>query len=150
MEEIEREDSEREDVEGSSAITITDALVASDVLTMRKAQLLVWGRESLPGGTDPDRYLPLCEAAKGECDDADASKALTWGHVLLEEVYEVMSEADPVALYNELTQVAAVAMAWAADLRDNDPAVMAKVIEMSEQVESPDRCECACGEDVAA
>lgn len=150
MEEIKREGSEREDVEGESSITVTDVLVAADVLTMRKAQLMVWGRESLPGGTDRVRYLPLCEAAKGECDDAGASETLTWGHVLLEEVYEVMSESDPVALYNELTQVAAVAMAWAADLRGNDPAVMAKAAELSEQDESPDGYECTCGEDAAA
>jgi hypothetical protein len=37
---------------------------------------------------------------------------VTWAHILTEEFYEALAEADPEKLREELVQVAAVAVAW--------------------------------------
>ena len=114
----------------------TDVVVAASVLAARKVQLSAWGRESLNGGIDPEKYLSVCAAAREACDEAERAGQLTWRHVLLEEVYEALSEPDPVSLYRELAQVAAVAMAWAADLVDNTPELLALSESVAADVEA--------------
>lgn len=48
----------------------------------------------------------------GQFDPRDTDRRLDWTGILLEEVYEALTEADPAKLRAELVQVAAVAVAW--------------------------------------
>lgn len=50
--------------------------------------------------------------AKQATDRAAKEGMVSWADILLEEVFEAMAEEDPVKLVQELTQVAAVAVAW--------------------------------------
>lgn len=63
------------------------------------------------------------ERAKREVTEAAARGALTWRHVLHEEVLEAFAEDEPAALRAELIQVAAVVVKWvqALDRRREPP-----------------------------
>lgn len=58
----------------------------------------------------------------GDFDPRDPDRRLDWTGILLEEVYEALTEADPERIRAELVQVAAVACAWidAIDRRNAD------------------------------
>jgi hypothetical protein len=84
--------------------------VLNDVSDEREAQFDQWGDQSLPFGTGGDDMAFLARYYREVCQRNAAYGAVTWADVLLEEVYEALSEADPVKLKDELVQVAAVAV----------------------------------------
>lgn len=86
------------------------------VIDERQRQILKWGWQGhYPFGTGPGRSgvrADRAKMAKQACDSAFADGSGTWRHILQEEVAEAMAEDDPVKLREELTHVAAVAVAW--------------------------------------
>lgn len=91
--------------------------VLQEVSDERSRQLDKWGPQYHPDGTGSlaDKYK---RAVYTEINDRRAvSESAQWREVLLEEVYEALSETDPEKLATELTQVAAVAVAWVEDIR---------------------------------
>jgi hypothetical protein len=85
--------------------------VLAEVERERGQQDEKWGEQNHADGTGED-YAELAEAARAQCDSAARVGAVTWRHILLEEVCEAAAEADPRKLREELLQVAAVAVAW--------------------------------------
>lgn len=93
--------------------------VLSDVAAERARQDEKWGEQNHPDGTGPQvahgflgRMAEHAEHARDACQAAAAVGECTWRHILLEEVYEGLAEADPARLRAELVQVAAVAVQW--------------------------------------
>lgn len=103
--------------------------VLGEVRDERTHQDAKWGEQNHPDGTGPDIapfsdmtvatpswcYLDaaeLAELAREDCQGAFAVGKGTYRHVLLEEVFEALAEADPACLRGELIQVAAVAVQW--------------------------------------
>jgi len=101
------------------------------VVQERSQQDARWGPQDHPDGTGPETVPLFAATATGIADDDEAKyirdvmcgrtdwrfKTLadrpgTWADILLEEVFEAMAEDSPVKLVQELTQVAAVAVAW--------------------------------------
>lgn len=84
----------------------------------RAQQDVQWGEQNHPDGTGPDArwdgetFASLAHRTRLHTQAAANAGALTWRNILLEEVMEAMAENDPVQLADELTQVAAVAVAW--------------------------------------
>jgi hypothetical protein len=87
------------------------AAVLTEVAAERRRQDERWGPQNHPDGTG-DRFGAAAALARKECDQAAGSGALSWRHILLEEVAEATAEDRPGALRRELIQVAAVAVAW--------------------------------------
>lgn len=90
---------------------VTDR-VLQQVLVERIAQDTKWGEQNHPDGTGYDGSDRHADFWRQRCQDAFADGDGTWGHVLLEEVFEAIAEKDPAKLRAELVQVAAVAVAW--------------------------------------
>ncbi|ROP78300.1 hypothetical protein EDF18_0946 [Frigoribacterium sp. PhB107] len=103
--------------------------VANEVLTERDRQDAKWGEQNHPDGTGKyvqpfifphsgsrftgnDFALLVARIFTGETDAAATGGQVTWRHILAEEVFEAIAEADPVKLRAELIQVAAVAQQW--------------------------------------
>lgn len=78
----------------------------------RLAQDKKWGEQNHPDGTGSLPQSLIAAAAREACSRAAERGALTWAHILGEEVCEALAEADPHALRAELVQVAAVCVAW--------------------------------------
>jgi len=87
-------------------------LVLSEVVSERQAQDARWGEQNHPDGTGRRPGKALAPTARLATEIASREGAVTWAHILREEVYEALDEADPVKLRAELIQVAAVATAW--------------------------------------
>ncbi|GII52575.1 hypothetical protein Pth03_09640 [Planotetraspora thailandica] len=87
------------------------ARVLADVAAERAAQDDIWGVQEHPDGTAP-HYTAAADEAKQALADAAASGAVTWRHILHEEVLEAFAESEPERLRAELIQVAAVAVKW--------------------------------------
>lgn len=94
--------------------------VLDDVMSERLRQIQKWGRQSLVSWTGPERN---CANLGKNADIATRIQTFNdtygqpyWSHVLLEEVYEALSETDPEKLREELVQVAAVAVSWCEDI----------------------------------
>jgi hypothetical protein len=85
--------------------------VLGEVEQERARQDLKWGEQNHPNGTGAD-YEELADAARAQCDSAARLGAVTWRHILLEEVCEASAEEDDDNLREELIQVAAVCVAW--------------------------------------
>ncbi|MFI7678533.1 hypothetical protein [Actinophytocola sp. NPDC049390] len=93
--------------------------VLSEVWHERIRQDERWGEQNHPD-LDPrlPRHVPLRDFAafarhwKAANEYAVSQGAESWDGILLEEVYEALSEEDPAKLRAELIQVAAVAVAW--------------------------------------
>ena len=102
-----------------------------EVAQERSRQDARWGQQNHLDGTGPETVPLYAATATGIADDDEAHyirdvmcgrtdwrfKTLadrpgTWADILLEEVFEAMAEDSPVKLVQELTQVAAVAVAW--------------------------------------
>jgi hypothetical protein len=93
-------------------------LPVDDLLTQvrleRMAHIANWGEqahESYKGESDRRKYERLAQHYKAIWDAQNAADAIGWDVVLLEEVYEALSEIDPEKRKYELIQVAAVALA---------------------------------------
>ena len=78
----------------------------------RVRQNLKWGEQNHANGTGSHTDQILASQKKAACDRAADLEALTWLHILDEEVAEVFAEADPQKLRAELVQVAAVCVQW--------------------------------------
>ena len=85
--------------------------VLEQVRGERTRQHVKWGEQNHPDGTG-EQYASHASGARTECDREHRAGRGTWRHILLEEVWEAMAEADPAKLRTELVQVAAVATAW--------------------------------------
>ena len=94
--------------------------VLQEVEWERGAQDRKWGEQNHPN-VHPEAYWwgsPYVEArARADFWKAENARrvekgTLSWDGILLEEVYEALSEEDPDLLTDELIQVAAVAVAW--------------------------------------
>lgn len=82
-----------------------------EVHAERRAQLEKFGPQEHPNGTDSS-FSDLADAFREDADRAAAEGNLTWRQIMLEEVYEALSETDPVKLRAELIQVMSVASSW--------------------------------------
>lgn len=92
---------------------LIEARIYNDVVTERQRQDEMWGDQNhYSDGTDPMFEIDR-EAARSLCN-AEARKGETnWTSILLEEVFEAVSEyEDTDKLRAELIQVAAVSVAW--------------------------------------
>lgn len=87
--------------------------VMQEVINERVRQDDKWGQQNHPDSTGGPPSEIMADEYRSRAAEAAASGALTWRHILLEEVYEAIAESDPTALREELIQVAAVAAAWA-------------------------------------
>ena len=98
--------------------------VLDEVYTERQRQDERWGVQDhdiyMPGDYDaPAHYAEMAEAWKKANDERVAAltpirpkgEEAAWDGILLEEVYEALSEVDPARQREELIQVAAVAVA---------------------------------------
>jgi hypothetical protein len=87
-----------------------------EVFLERSRQDARWGEQNHPDGTGSADVLvdweDLANEAKWQNDQAVKDGTLTFRGILKEEVYEAFAEDDPEKLYEELNQVAAVAVAW--------------------------------------
>jgi hypothetical protein len=97
--------------------------VLSEVAVERLRQDQKWGQQNHPdgdlGGTG---WVLAARESKWQNDEDAKAGGESWVNILLEEVYEALAETDPAKLRQELTQVAAVAVAWieAIDRRKTD------------------------------
>ncbi|MGN9842063.1 NUDIX hydrolase [Nonomuraea sp. H19] len=109
--------------DGDAGLPGSLAKVLADVAAERAAQDARWGMQVLPDGTGGDGTAADSDLARHETDTVARSGALTWRHILAEEVLEAFAETDRDRLRAELIQVAAVAVKWAQALdRRPDPA----------------------------
>ena len=92
-------------------------LILDDVWYERRRQIDKWGWQRHPDDTGAIAYKVRREAFT-QINDWRASRALPaeWDDILLEEVYEALSETDVAKLRKELVQVAAVCVAWIEDI----------------------------------
>lgn len=74
----------------------------------RQRQFFRWGLQELKLDTGK-RYEMHAEYHKARCNAHARQNRAAWSDVLLEEVYEALTETDPDKLAAELVQVAAVA-----------------------------------------
>ncbi len=88
------------------------------IVSERRFQVAKWPDcERLPDGTGGVAVREWSmNIAKHACDRAYREGRITHAHVFEEEACEVLAEADPVKLREELVQVAAVCVKWIADL----------------------------------
>jgi hypothetical protein len=105
-------------------LSLKTMAVLADTYIERLDQDEKWGEQNHPDGTGPSKDSPASTAtfdlcvfyAKAECEAQARAGNLTWTSILLEEVYEALTETDPEKLRKELVQVAAVATAWIENL----------------------------------
>lgn len=101
--------------------------VLGEIAQERLRQDAKWGQQNHLDGTGPrvpfgGRLCYMADAARDArlATNAAADKTpglehhgpLTWRHILLEEVFEALAEAEPAALRAELVQIGAVSVAW--------------------------------------
>jgi hypothetical protein len=97
------------------------------IMEERENQDTKWGVQTWPSGTSAT-YGRLRDLARAECDASFNAGSLTWKHILDEEVLEAFAETDPKLLLGELTQAAAVIVAWMENLyRQADPSLLEAV-----------------------
>lgn len=88
--------------------------IADEVVLERINQIEKWGPQDHPsflGETDLRKYLAQASYYKQMNDARVREDKLCWDTILLEEVFEALSEPDPALRRAELIQVAAVAIA---------------------------------------
>jgi hypothetical protein len=82
----------------------------------RDRQIRKWGDQRHPDGTSSE-FTADANFYRASCDDHAREGVLTWSDILLEEVWEALSETEPAKLESELVQVGAVVLAWLEDIR---------------------------------
>ncbi|MEV0390329.1 hypothetical protein [Nonomuraea sp. NPDC050643] len=102
--------------DGDAGVPGSLARVLADVAAERVAQDVRWGMQVLPDGTGGAELVAESGVARLKTDTAAEDGALTWRHILAEEVLEAFAESDPDRLRAELIQVAAVAVKWTQSL----------------------------------
>ena len=105
-----------------SGMEIPMLRVLNEIEDERDRQNEKWGEQNHPDGTSSEMWSPNAKLWKFRCDKAALAGSVTWKHILLEEVFEAISEEEPARIREELIQVAAVAAAWveAIDRRARD------------------------------
>lgn len=99
-------------------MSLHTASVLIDVIRERTRQDERWGQQDHPPRPPLDAAASRRAAElkadywKRENDYRAATGALAWDGILLEEVYEALSEVDNRKLREELVQAAAVCVAW--------------------------------------
>ena len=73
----------------------------------RDAQYLQWGEQEVPLGFGSPVWKSWADFYREECDEAHQRGKLTMRHILLEEFFEALAEADPKSARDELVQVGA-------------------------------------------
>jgi len=98
--------------------------VFADITAERARQIAKWGVQHRADDTGGSHYEEMAELSKQVCQGAERSTpgGASWRLVLAEEVNEAFAETDPDALCAELTQVAAVCVAWLEDIRSRKSA----------------------------
>lgn len=97
-------------------IGITASILALDVTGERDSQDAKHGRSSWPNGTGHKNYRMMANGYQIATRAAISRGLLSWKDLLLEEVYEALSEKTDEALRAELVQVAALVVAWIEDI----------------------------------
>jgi hypothetical protein len=94
--------------------------VLAEIRAERGRQDAKWGEQNHPDGTGA-QFANRAAYERIRTETAAADGALTFRHVLAEEVAEAYAESDPDRLRAELVQVAATAVCWiqAIDRRAN-------------------------------
>lgn len=87
------------------------------VYAERERQWQKWGDQRHPDGTGEQSFAWLRDFYRKACQSAAKDDAVTWRHILREEVYEALAESDPDELSDELIQVMAVCAAWIEDIK---------------------------------
>lgn len=88
------------------------AAILDEVLAERVRQDARWGVQSHPDGTGGPHRVVAANEARQQYELAAADGALTYLHIMEEEVREAFAETDAPTLRAELIQVAAVAVQW--------------------------------------
>lgn len=99
--------------------------VMKDILYEIDRQNSKWGEQSYPLtfiDYDPDTRcvlhgVPEEEVAKWKCEKGNTLGNLTWAAILIEEVSEAISAQNNKDSYDEMIQVAAVAIQAAKDIK---------------------------------
>lgn len=91
--------------------------VYNEIADERQRQDAMWGEQNHPDGTGDWGKLgiprrKLADIARWHCEQAFKGGEGTWYHILNEEWCEAIAEDDPLKLRKELTQCAAVIVAW--------------------------------------
>lgn len=97
--------------------------VLEEIAKERQRQDDKWGEQNHPSvdhklkARGPERLceeyeIPSESRAKFMCDLADERKELTWAHIAVEELSEVVAAPDEQKRREELVQLAAVVVAW--------------------------------------
>lgn len=86
--------------------------VLKEVSNEVNRQYALWGEQNHPDGTDQELFSEPLRVRRDQYEVAHSADALTYRHILLEEVYEALAEEDKNMLREELIQVAAVAVSW--------------------------------------
>ena len=84
------------------------ARIFEEFVQERQAQLAQWGDQPLELGFGGAEFRRLADQFRRECDEANEHGGVTHRHVLLEETYEALAEADYQKARDELIQVGAV------------------------------------------
>lgn len=97
--------------------------ILKEIEKERARQDSKWGEQHHPDQCDyptpeykQEYYSLEAESYKMHNDWSAKRGKTTWDDILLEEVYEALSEPDPKKKIEELIQVAAVAVVWIEDL----------------------------------
>jgi hypothetical protein len=85
--------------------------VLAEVAAERARQDAKWGQQNHLIGGGAEVYAHTAAVARRECDAETAAGRVTWRHILLEEMWEVLAETDEAKARGELVQLAAVAVA---------------------------------------
>ena len=88
------------------------AFILGQIAGERIRQHEKWGEQNHPDGTGAKWYQTQANAAKARCQQNVQAGVCTYRDILIEEVYEALAERDPLALRQELIQVAAVCVQW--------------------------------------
>lgn len=98
------------------------AAVIREVGRERIAQNAIFGIQHHPDGTaDSPETRWQRDFDRDLCDEATRAGAVTWRHILQEEISEALAEVDPVKLRKELIQCAGVIAHWAEDIDSRIP-----------------------------
>jgi hypothetical protein len=110
--------------------------IINDILQEYENQILKWGLQNHPsvdnilmsrkGGCSPDRMceeyeIPTETRARLMCELASQRNQVTWSHIAVEELAEVISCRNDTERREELVQLAAVIYSWIDKIDRNSP-----------------------------
>lgn len=93
--------------------------ILKQIAAERRRQLKLWGRQKLRrrlSQLEQGTFQSILAVLKEDNDNTKKGRH-KWANILLEEVYEAITEKDRSDQATELVQVAAVCVAWIEDLR---------------------------------